>query len=267
MASKQGNMPSVKQRRNKYSLEEVLSAVEQIHNKKSYLEVARATGIPKGSLHRFVKNPPKRVGAGRPRALTADEESMLIEAMKVSARANHPMDRRDLVRMVKEFFLATKRQNPFTNGNPGKDWLIAFEKRHPELSRKKPEVLQKNRVDMLSKEIIDEFFDKVYLPVLDKHKLHDKPQRILNLDEAGFGTDPTCQKVYSSKGASVSQVTPNSVRKSTTVLFCVSASGKCYPPLVVFKGKNLQSTWCNGGPKGAVYAVTDSGWMEATVKY
>ena len=34
------------------------------------------------------------------------------------------------------------------------------------------------------------------------------------------------------------------------------------PPLVVYKAKNLWVKWTKGGPAGATYSVSDSGWME-----
>ena len=33
-------------------------------------------------------------------------------------------------------------------------------------------------------------------------------------------------------------------------------------PFVVYKGKHLDSAWTNGGPAGAIYGVSESGWME-----
>ena len=34
------------------------------------------------------------------------------------------------------------------------------------------------------------------------------------------------------------------------------------PPFTVYKGKNLYHTWTEGGPKGAYYGVSESGWMQ-----
>ena len=34
------------------------------------------------------------------------------------------------------------------------------------------------------------------------------------------------------------------------------------PPYILYKGKNLYSSWTTGGPAGTLFGVSDSGWME-----
>ena len=41
-----------------------------------------------------------------------------------------------------------------------------------------------------------------------------------------------------------------------------NAAGEILPPFVVYKATNLWSTWCVGGPKGARYFSTKSGWFD-----
>ena len=45
-------------------------------------------------------------------------------------------------------------------------------------------------------------------------------------------------------------------------LGCGSAAGERLPPFVVYKAKHLYDTWKHGGPAGALYGVSSSGWME-----
>lgn len=45
-------------------------------------------------------------------------------------------------------------------------------------------------------------------------------------------------------------------------MFCASATGELLPPYVVYKGKNVYPSWCQGGPKGAVYTATSHGWFD-----
>ena len=55
-------------------------------------------------------------------------------------------------------------------------------------------------------------------------------------------------------------------RENITVLGAVCADGKACPPLIVFKGQRVQSTWVG---KNAIretrYAATENGWMTTTV--
>ena len=46
------------------------------------------------------------------------------------------------------------------------------------------------------------------------------------------------------------------------VLGCASASGERLPPYILYKGKNLYTSWTSGGPAGTLFGVSDSGWME-----
>ena len=66
--------------------------------------------------------------------------------------------------------------------------------------------------------------------------------------------------VLARRGAKwVHETSGGSGREVTTIHL---AGGRRLPPFVVHKGKHLYSTWTNGGPAGARYSVSESGWME-----
>jgi hypothetical protein len=48
-----------------------------------------------------------------------------------------------------------------------------------------------------------------------------------------------------------------------TLFFC-SADGTLLPPMVVYKSGNgvVYQNWCEGGPEGATYAASRSGWFD-----
>jgi DDE superfamily endonuclease len=48
-------------------------------------------------------------------------------------------------------------------------------------------------------------------------------------------------------------------------MFCGSATGEFLPPYVVYKGLNCYEGWTVGGPKGAAYTSTKSGWFDMFV--
>ncbi|KAF0309116.1 Jerky -like [Amphibalanus amphitrite] len=92
------------------------------------------------------------------------------------------------------------------------------------------------------------------------------PDRIFNLDESGLATDVRTEQVFVSKKDRNAYLRAASCGKATySVLFCASASGVFMPPFTVYKGLHLYESWTNGGPAGAVYGVTKSGWMEGSV--
>jgi hypothetical protein len=206
------------------------------------------------------------VANSRKTSLTADEEALLVTAILTAQRANQPMIREDIKYMVKEFIASTKRKTYFTDGKPGQKWMRFFLRRHPEISLRSPEILEVNRSKQLSTAVLNRFFEEVLLPVVRKDNLLGNPKLWWNIDESGFTGNPKAGKVLCEKGTkTVSQLTPNSAKKMTTVLFGVNAAGDYLPPLIVYKGKYLQSTHCQGGPPGTLYSTTESGWMEDTV--
>ena len=59
------------------------------------------------------------------------------------------------------------------------------------------------------------------------------------------------------------EVGGGSGREYTTVHVACSANGERLPPFILYKGKNMYRRWMEGGPAGAVYGVSESGWMDA----
>lgn len=102
----------------------------------------------------------------------------------------------------------------------------------------------------------------MYEQVLKENGLEEHPERIFNLDETGLGTD--LSQVFVPKSAKSTYLRSGGAgRLQYSVLFVGSASGDRYVPLLVLQGKvDLQSTWVEGGPPGALYGVTESGWMQ-----
>ena len=164
-----------------------------------------------------------------------------------------PFDRDDIKRIVKQFMNSTGRPSPFKENTPGIDWLQAFEKRHPSLSKQSPERLAQARAKNTTPEIVNAFFE-IYEGAVSDHDMTE--DQIWNCDETGLN------KVFVSKGKKdVYLKSPTAGKTSYSVLVCGSASGKIMPPFPVFKGKNLYAQWTRNGPPNAGYSCSPSGWM------
>lgn len=50
---------------------------------------------------------------------------------------------------------------------------------------------------------------------------------------------------------------------SYTVLSCVRAGRDIMPPYILYQATNLWGQWTKGGPPGARYQTSPSGWMES----
>lgn len=253
-----------------YDVNLISRAADQILKGQTYKEVYCLTGIPPTVLHRFIKGgcDAKRLGTGRKPVLTMEVEDQLAECLIARSTMGYPCDKSELKRLVQEYVTANNIDTPFTNGMPGNDWYYGFMRRHPRLSLKKPEQLQKARVSARDPFVVYEFFDMVRALYAESAITDSSAPLIFNADESGFGSDPARLRAIGQKGVLLSRVTDGSGRESTTVLACVSADGGYLPPLIVFKGLSVQPRWVAPDEfAGTMYAATKNGWMEESTFY
>ena len=179
-----------------------------------------------------------------------------------TAKCGFPQGRDEVKDMVQSFIKATKRESPFEDDRPGRDWIILFEKRHKdELNKRDPELLTTTRAKGMTKDNVSKFYD-MYEDILKEFDLLDKPWTLFNIDETGLNTDQKNQMVYLGKDVkNAYQLCPPGTKTMYTVLFCISAAGEYLPPYTIYKAKSLWNTWTTGGPKGACYSTSPSGWM------
>ena len=89
--------------------------------------------------------------------------------------------------------------------------------------------------------------------------------QIYNLDEFGMPLDPKPLSIASKSGQKHPSTITTGNRQQITVLACVSASGYCIPPLVVFKRKTLSKELCIGKVPGTMYAFSSNGWVDSEI--
>lgn len=251
-----------------YTSEDILHAVEDVNNKnKTYRQAEETYGVPKSVIFNRIggrKNTPAIVSRGRQPALSSNVEDTIARCLISRSRAGYPCDKEDLLNLVGTYVKTKNLATPFNSGKPGDDWYRSFMSRHPNLSLKKPEHLQKARQDARKADIIFDFYEKLTKVYDDFNLLSPgKAAFILNADESGFGSDPSRLRAIGEKGVPLSRVSGGSGRESTTVLACVSASGDMPPPLIVFKGGAVQARWTSIDCfPGTLYAASKEGWME-----
>ena len=156
------------------------------------------------------------------------------------------------------------------------------------MSERKPEHLSLHRAQAATKSKLQQWFEflaeKLSNPQIP---VEDRQSRLWNCDEAGFFTDLTSKCVLSQRGAhDVYHTSGGSGKQMYTVHACGSAAGHLLPPYLLYPGKintsvvkadfsetsgklppfilgkNIWNRWCLNGPKGALYGVSKSGWME-----
>ena len=111
--------------------------------------------------------------------------------------------------------------------------------------------------------IVFEIYDTLDKVMSEKQFLSSQ---IWNLDQSGFPTDAGRCKVIAPKEEVANKITSGAGRENITVLAACNASGKAIDPLVIFTGKNFQSSWKGKSPlPNTMYGVSHNGWMNTQV--
>lgn len=259
-----------KKRSQTYTKEDLAAAVSAVKGgKMKALTASKKFGIPYSTLSDHVKKPSLKVGAGHPTVFSPSEEKEIVLNLQALQEIGFGLTR-ELVGVVLCDYLSSQphRPNPFSNNTPGNDWWVLFMKRwKKELSWRKPNHLPTQRAVASSKEAMESWFDKVE-GLFEKTGLSamsddERKKRIWNCDETGFCLTTTSKKVLAKRGdRDVHETVGGSGREYITLLGAACADGTRLPPYILYKAKHLWSRWMQGGPAGAMYSVSDSGWME-----
>ena len=197
-------------------------------------------------------------------SLTEETEEKLARCISELCRLGFSVTVNEIIELVAEYLsvnniIITK----FKDNKQGTYWLSGFMKRH-NLSLKKAEMICLARKSVTENPFIIFGFYDILSEIIESKNL--TPAQIWNCDESAFSSDPNSYKVVGVKGKSAYRVTPGPGRENTTVLSACNAAGRALPPLVIFAGKNLQSSWYGDKAlEGTTYSISDSGWMTTEV--
>lgn len=203
---------------------------------------------------------------GRTTALTFEVENEIAAGLRSMEKYGFGLSRKEVMELVGDYVNGKQLKTPFKNGQPNKDWLISFMRRH-NLSVKKPQSVEVARKKACDPFTINTYF-QLLKDVITELGLEEKPHLIFNCDETSFCKDPSKTKIVGARGQACTRTTSTSGKENITVLLTISASGQKLPPLIIFKGKNMWDQWSapeGTGYPGTSYAVTSNGWMETTV--
>lgn len=182
----------------------------------------------------------ERKGSGRTTVLSPEEEKQLKSCIEMLCQVGFSPTRNQLLSLVKDYVENNNVKNPFLDNKPGFDWLKGFMERN-KLSMQKANMISAARMAATSNPfIVYDFFDVVGNIIEEKNLTAEK---IWNCDESGFPTDPKKCKVVSIKGKTAYKVTCGAGRENITTLAVCNAAGRALDPLIIFQGKNLQTTW------------------------
>lgn len=233
----------------------------------SYEAAYREFNIPRGTLHRRVKNEKSEKGLGRFKPVfTPEHEETLKKHILNLEKRLFGLTFADFQTLAFQYAEKNGIIHPFNKevGMAGRDWVYGYLKRHPTLSFRQPENKSFARAAAFNKpnvaaifELLGELIDKYHFPA----------SRIFNTDETGITTVPNKPpKILSLKGKKQVGVLTSAERGSlVSVEVCFSASGQYIPPLLVFPRVRKDPAFEVGLPPDSVVIPHPSGWMQAEI--
>jgi len=250
-------------RHQQHSVEELENALTIIASGKSIRSVSRDLNIPFSVLQRFHKNRqqnpnflPKKLGGQI--SLPECVEKALVENILKCSNWGYPITEFELRMFVKYHLdrVGTKIAK-FKDNRPGYDWAKLFLKRHKQdISQRMCQNIKRSRAAVTNK-MINDYFDN-----LTPYLKDISPDLIINYDETNLSDDPGRKRIICKRGTKYPERIMNFTKSATSVMFAAAADGTLLPPYIIYKSMHLYDKWTEGGPRGARYNRTPSGWMD-----
>lgn len=253
-----------------YSSLQVAKAIDLARNGQSIRRAAASANVPESTVRMKLKAKCASKNPGRPPVLTKEEEVFIINWIINSAKVGFPVDAKRLKTSVAYLFKMSGRKSPFTDGIPGRKWMKLFLKRHPNISRRIPSALSKQRTTVTEPKI-RKWFDQIHSYFMANKLNHvaADPVRVFNMDETAMRLVPSREEVFAETGAKyVHTNCANSDKEAYTTLFAANAAGTLATPLVLFPYKQrLPAEISLNAPSGYAVGKTESGWMNRETFY
>lgn len=213
-------------------------------------------GIPRSTLgDRITGRVLEGSKSGPLRYLSEQEEAELITFIIGCAEIGYPKTVKDILALVQKILLSRRIYREVTYG-----WWEGFRKRHQELSLRVASTISKARALASNQEVMDRYFDLLE-ETLAENDLRDKPGQIYNLDETGMPLDPKALKTIHVRGEKNPYAISSGQKTQISILACVSATGQCVPPLVIWDRKRVRKELTLGEVPGTMNGLSQKGWM------
>jgi hypothetical protein len=141
----------------------------------------------------------------------------------------------------------------------GSHWLDSFIRRNSRVATCIGRPIEALRIQCTDPATINAFFEH-FEHVKSTHNVQTR--NIYNMDETGIGLGIcTNTRVLAEAGKSRTYVQSPQNREWVSIVETVSADGRSLQPLIIFKGKDLQSTWfSHDSIPDWLYTTSENGW-------
>ena len=227
---------------------------------------AKETGFPRSLLYARLKGRLPRTQAHRTEQhLSEPEESALAQWIQESTATSY-LPRYPIVRdMAEEIWIRrvasinTQTSEDISYKPLGQQWVQRFIQRHPTLKSVISSQIESQRLSDVSKQKVNQFFDAL-ITEMERHNI--MWENVYNMDETGnaLGTVEAARVIVDSTLQTRYQVQPG-YQEWVTAVECICADGTIIPPLIIFKGENINTQWVPPGlPGDWKWACNTKGW-------
>ncbi|KAL0940515.1 transposase [Colletotrichum truncatum] len=239
-----------------YTEDDLLKALEAVTSGCSIKKAAHDKGIPRTTLQNRIRGHQTRgVAFAGLQRLSPTQESHLAEWIRIQAALGLPPTHQQLKDFAERILQTRRDFQPL-----GRNWVQSFIKRNPSIKVQRSRAIDSQRVNGASTNVIREWFKHLALPEIQAIKASNR----YNMDETGIleGRGSNGLVLGSSETRSIRKKQPGS-RAWTSLIECISATGKALPPLVIYKGKTVQQQWFPldlTEYDGWKFTATENGW-------
>ena len=248
--------------------ERVQSAISAYRNKefKSVRAAASAFSVSHQTLSRRLTGGLSRAQATEmTQILSNAEEKTLVRWIKRYTSAGSPMTPAlllELAELIRHERVRHESQNSSSTkiiAPIGHEWLYRFLNRHPTIQSIYAKQLEAARFNGASYDKVKGWFDAVAAQF--QERTYDN-SNIWNMDESGFGVgESQTTKVLVPLDRQQKYKAVVGKQEWVTVIECINAAGGALTPMIIFKGKNINSGWLPPQtPPDWHFGVSENGW-------
>ena len=253
-------------RKRKWAQVDMDKAYEAVKDGMSINASANAHGVPRMTLSDRVKGK-FAVDAhhGRRTALSTEDEDALVKYIGYMHERRFPITRTQVMGFAWAIDMSSGKESRFPENGPTFKWWRGFRNRHPQLTLRKTESVERGRVSNATEEIVDDYF-AVLEETIKANNLDQRSHLIYNCDEAAVYLNKSSQKVVFPRNSKHCHSLAQGTSEHISVLCCVNATGAAVPPLIVFaKGFPSLRGFQNDGCTNATYSTSDSGFVNRDI--
>jgi hypothetical protein len=248
----------------KIDQETVNEAVRDVQTRKfaSIRAAARHHHLSHASLQRRLRGGVSSHQRHKEQSLLSEEQEKLLQSWILEAESNgHPVTNpyvRELAGLI-----SNRSGGPAT---VGQNWVSRFIKRHPAIKSKVGRKIDALRIQNTTPAALTEWF-ALFKRTQQTHNV--KPQHIWNMDETGIALG-VCknQWVIGKTSTSKAYVKSPEDREWVSIIEAISADGVSIRPVVIFKGKSLQTSWFLASDcPDWLYANSENAWTSNDIGY